>query len=71
MDMQIADFQAAYKKHGPFNLEEQVPYLCKLADRYKLLYERNDHWMDCLKVSYVKYRLAQPFFGFGNFFLGA
>ena len=53
MDMQIADFQAAYKKHGPFNLEEQVPYLCKLADRYKHLYEKNDHWMDCLKVSYV------------------
>ena len=49
----IDDFKAVYKEKGKFDLKAQIPYLSKLADRYKRRGKKGPkkRWSDLLKVN--------------------
>ena len=49
----IDEFKAVYKGKGKFDLKAQIPYLSKLADRYKRKGKKGPkkRWSDLLKVN--------------------
>ena len=49
----IGEFKAIYREKGKFDLKAQIPYLSKLADRYKSKGKKKPkkRWSDLLKVN--------------------
>lgn len=50
----IDEFKLVYKEKGKNDLKAQVPFLSRLANKYRKLGEKDptEHWTDLLKVNH-------------------